>query len=214
VKDGRPWIEELRGELARSGSVDELERKLMAVALDFYYPVRRKRMVGRRTDLGLYVFSLSMPYQGLAVLGDSEAVVALKRGDSIRRRQALAHECAHGLLRDVDRAALRLTREHEDRLCSRFARYVLMPKPLVKRYLSVHGFPSDLDALKTFCGYFKVSIRAAIAALNEHGGRAGSSVLIAATYRSHEKRPREYDFRVDVAASHPDFFVPRDRRLT
>jgi hypothetical protein len=89
----------------------------------------------------------------------------------------------------------------------------LMPKDRVERHLTVHGFPASVGALEGFCGDFIVSLRAAIAKLNEHGHRAGSMVLIAATFRSHEKRPGEFDFRVDAAASDPHIFAPRDWRL-
>lgn len=207
-------IEYLRRRLAASTSLDELEHKLLSIAPRFHDAVRRRTMVGRRDDLGLRVVSLDMPYQGLAALSGSETFVALSQNAGpVRRRQTLAHECGHGLLRDVDRQALGLSREREDVICSRFARRVLMPPNQVKRHLRRYGFPADVGALHSFCGEFRVSVRAAIAALNEYGRQAGSAVLIAATYRPHEKRPREFDFRVDVCASDPELFVPRDRRL-
>ena len=192
----------------------DLERTFLAIAPEFHSAVRRRTLIGQREDLGLRVVSLDMPYQGLAALSGSDALVALSsKAGSIRRRQTLAHECGHGLLRDVDRTTLGLTREKEDILCSRFARLVLMPPDAMKGYLRRDGFPADIKALHRFCGAFKVSVRAAIARLNECGWQAGSVVLIAATYRAHEKRPKEFDFRVDVGASHPELFIPRDRRL-
>lgn len=207
-------IEDLRRLFAGCSSLEDLEQAFLGVAPEFYNAVRRRTLIGRRDDLGLRVVSLDMPYQGLAALSGSNALVALSsNASSIRRRQTLAHECGHGLLRDVDRAALGLTREKEDILCSRFARLVLMPPDAIKGYLRRHGFPTDVNALRRFCGVFKVSVRAAIARLNEYGRQAGAVVLIAATYRPHEKRPRELGFRVDVCASHPELFVPRDRRL-
>jgi hypothetical protein len=200
--------------LAEAGSVKELEEMLLAIASEFHEPIRRRNTVGPREDLGLYVLKLKMPYQGLAAVSSSKTLVALNAAStSARRRQTLAHECAHGLLRDVDRIALKLTREKEDRLCSRFARTALMPTSRVTDYFDVHGFPADLESLHAFCREFSVSLRLGIAGLNEHGHRAGSAVLIAATFRCHEKRPEEYDFRVDAAASHPELFVPRDQRL-
>jgi len=214
VSGGPPPVEELRRGLAESPTVAELERRLLAVAPAFHEALRRRTMIGERSDLGLHVLSLDMPFQGLAGVTDSDTFVVLKSShDSIRRRQALAHECAHGLLRDIDRAALRLSREAEDRLCTRFARRALMPMPRVRRYLARHGFPGDVDSLREFCRSFRVTIRTGIAALNEHGERAAGTVLIAATYRAHEKRPLERAFRVDAAAAAPDLFVPRDRRL-
>jgi hypothetical protein len=207
-------IEALRARLARCKDKKELERVLIAAAPAFHPQVQRRTLIGRRNDLGVRVVSLEMPYLGLIGLGE-ETVVALKYGaDSIRRRQTLAHECAHSLLRDVDRPALGLSREEEDRLCSWFARRALMPGPRVSRYLAVHGFPADMTELRSFCDQFRVSLRAAIAALNEHGEKAGSTVFIAATHRAHEKRPNECAFRVDTAAAHPQLLIPRDRRLS
>jgi Zn-dependent peptidase ImmA (M78 family) len=211
---GRSPVDELRSQLAASETVDELEQRLLTAAPRFHEALQRKTLVGRREDLGLRVISLDMPYQGLAGLGGQETLVALKEGiNSVSRRQTLAHECAHGLLRDVDRPRLKLTREREDRLCTQFARLALMPKDRVESHLAAHGFPASVDSLEAFCGHFHVSLRAAIARLNEHGYKAGPTVLIAATFRAHEKRPGEFDFRVDAAASARRLFAPRDWRL-
>jgi hypothetical protein len=207
-------VEALRLELSASETVEELERRLLAAAPRFHAALRRRTLIGRRHDLGLRVVSLEMPYQGLAGVTGAETLVALKAGGNpIRRRQTLAHECAHGLLRDVDRGRLELSREAEDKLCSRFARKALMPPRLVHGFLAAEGFPGDVDALRAFCSRFQVGLRPAIAALNEYGTAAGPVVLIAATYRGHEKRPGERAFRVDAAASSPTVFAPRDRRL-
>ena len=88
-----------------------------------------------------------------------------------------------------------------------------MPNDRVDAYIAAYGFPASVEALEAFCGDFVVPLRTAIATLNEHGRWAGPVVLVAATMRGHEKRPYEVDYRVDVAASHPRLFVPRDRRL-
>ena len=104
MKVKRARIEELRSQLAASPDVDKLEKKLLEVAPEFHQALRKQTLIGHREDLGLYVISLDMPYQGLAGLGGPETLVALKKGtNSVARRQTLAHECAHGLLRDVDR---------------------------------------------------------------------------------------------------------------
>lgn len=214
---GRPaQIEAIRRRLARCETVEQLREELLAAAPGFHRALRRRTMVGNRPDLGLRVVLLEMPYTGLAGLSkDADALVALSsEASSPVRRQTLAHECAHGLLRDVERRRLELDREEEDRLCTLFARRALMPPERFRGYLRANGFPADADALHALCGEFQVSLRTAIAALNELPDEAGSVVLIAATYRGHEMRPGEKEFRVDASASARDLFVPRDRRLT
>lgn len=215
MSEALPPVDDLRSQLAECATLAELKRRLLRAAPEFHAALRRRTLIGRRADLGLRVVSLDMPYAGLAGISDSDTLVALKaHADSVIRRQTLAHECAHGLLRDVDRARLGLDREEEDRLCTVFARRALMPSERLEQYFARRGFPGTIDALRAFCKEFHVSIRSAIAELNEHGEAAGATVLLAATYRPHEKRRHEKEFRVDAAASAPDLFVARDRRLT
>lgn len=215
MSDERERIEELRSDLSRSQTVEELREQLLVLAPSFHEAIQKSQMLGQRDDLGMRVISLEMPYMGLAALGKSEPLVAVqKHRDHIRRRQTLAHECAHGLLRDVDRSRIGLDRRCEDRLCSEFARHALMPNDRVEEHLQQYGFPLDICGLQQFCRAFKVGFRPAIRALNEHAKEFCPVVLIAATYRSHRNRPHEFGFRIDAAASDPLLFAPPERRLS
>lgn len=119
----------------------------------------------------------------------------------------------HVLLASVDRARVELNRAEEEWLCNEFARRALMPPREVAEYLDASGTPSDFESLRKFCRAFQVSISAAILTLDRHMPEEWPIAFIAASWRNHPKRPREYAYRIDAAATDPRLLVPRDTRL-
>lgn len=149
--------------------------------------------------------------RGLLRETNSGPVVAVNAKDHARtQRFTVAHELAHLLMANVDRAAIGLTGSHEERICEEFASHLLIPRNDLERRLT--GFEDDPAELLELSVHYDVSISAFLGAAGEQLA-ARDVVAFAASKRGHRKRPAEVAFRAFPIRCGA-YLMPDEVRLT
>lgn len=142
--------------------------------------------------------------------GDRAEVLVSRHDHPARQRFTAAHELGHLIMRNVDRAALELGNQVQERLCDAFAQRLLVPPDhLASSAAGWRGDPRGLLDLAALYGVGIGTIQHATADLQA----ARERLVIAAQLRGHPLRLDEVALRAQPAKS-GDFFVPGDVRLS
>jgi Zn-dependent peptidase ImmA (M78 family) len=141
--------------------------------------------------------------------GDPEVLVAT--GEHVRRQRfTAAHEVAHLLMANVDRARIGLEDAAHERLCDAFAQRLLIPADDLRQQAA--GWAGDPRGLLRLADRYGVGIAAILRATC--GVQAERQrLLIAAEVRGHPQRPDKIALRAHLARS-GHLFVPAHVRLS
>lgn len=137
-------------------------------------------------------------------------VVEVNRLDHPRvQRFTAAHELAHVVLGEVDRARVGLDSAREEQLCDAFASHLLIPRNDLAERLRGVAAPEELVALLP---RYDVGLGAYLRAAGEQ--LADCELLVfAASRRGHPRRPQELAHRA-FGTLGGAYLVPEHRRLT
>lgn len=174
-------------------------------------PALRKQLLDMGETLGTRMLGVGVSSQVWRALGmsvverdigslsgycqvvDGQRIVLVNRSEDARRQRfTVAHELAHLLMGNVDRAGIGLGRAREERLCNEFARTLLVPpQPLCEL---MRGRAYDIDSVLAICTRFGVSLSLAVSIAAETFADRGC-IVFAAGRRGHPRRPDEVALR-------------------
>lgn len=137
-------------------------------------------------------------------------VVLVNRDDApVRQRFTIAHEMAHLLMGDVDRSALGLTHDLEERYCDEYAQRLLVPIDELCALLP--SLSCEIEDVLRISTRFGVSLAVALSASGDWFAERGK-VFLAASSRGHPDRPDEIALRAYKARCGP-YLIPNHVRL-
>jgi hypothetical protein len=203
---------EARNEMAACADTASLRYRMLARA-DELAPALRGMGVSPTAwrPLGIRVAPKALSsLSGYCERQGAEQVVVVRSSDHRRRQRfTVAHEMAHLLMAEVDRAAMGLSPEREERLSDEYARRLLVPVDDLNRLLpSLDGEIADVLRI---CTRYDVSLSVALAASGEWWVERGR-IFFAASFRGHPDRPEEVALRA-YGARCGDYLVPDRVRL-
>lgn len=203
------------GALETAASLGEARRTIDIWAPRFHTALGDRLTAGPRPELRMEVTRVPGPARGgfTARRGNSFFVGIGTEGGR-EDRFTLAHELAHVVFNSCRGHSFELSRKDEEQLCDLFARRALVPPALIKTDLVQHGAPRELREVRDFAGRFRISLRAALVALDEFFPREWPVAFVAASWRPHPRRKQVSGLRVDCSASDRRFFLPSHCRLS